>query len=232
MTPAVEAVLFDLFGTLVGFDFGEYDACAHAIGCLLDAQPASFAQRLHDRYHDLETGALALPEYLAAAATAAGAPRVDPYRMGLAVDRWRAFQATQLRPWSDAPAAIEAVQARGLRVALVSNAPPPVHELWPRSPLGRLLPDAVFSNLVGVRKPHPGIYLQAAAAVGVPPECCLFVGDGSSGELSGARAAGMQALQVRRPADPPVNDLRFGREAWDGPTIPSLHLLPRVLNRV
>jgi FMN phosphatase YigB (HAD superfamily) len=90
----IEAVLFDLFGTLVDFNFREYDACAHAIANLLDAPAGPFAAALEARYHDLETGALPLAAYLEGAARQAGSTHNDPYRLGLAADRWRAFQDT------------------------------------------------------------------------------------------------------------------------------------------
>lgn len=228
-TPRVDAVLFDLFGTLAGFNFPEYDACAYAIANWLDAPAAAFASELEVRYHDLETGVLGLPAYLSEAAQRAGARHADPYRLGLALDRWRAFQDTQLRPWPDAVHGLGHVRDAGLPVALVSNAPPLVHELWPGSPLGSHFKVAIYSNVVGARKPDLAMYRHAAAGLGIAPDRCLFIGDGSSGELAGAVAAGMHAVQIRRPADPPENDARFGREIWHGPRIGSLHLLPRLL---
>jgi putative hydrolase of the HAD superfamily len=112
---------------------------------------------------------------------------------------------------------------------LVSNAPPPVHELWPGSPLGAQLDVTVFSNLVGARKPDSAVYRHACERLGIAPGRCLFIGDGSSGELAGAAAAGMRAVQIRRPADRPENDARFGREVWNGERIASLHLVGRLL---
>lgn len=228
----IEAVLFDLFGTLVDFNFREYDACAHAIANLLDAPATPFAEALEASYHDLETGALPLAGYLADAARQAGSTHNDPYRLGLAADRWRAFQDTQLRPWADAVHGLRHVRDAGLPVALVSNAPPPVHELWPGSPLGSHFEVTVFSNLVGARKPDPSVYRHACERLGVTPDRCLFIGDGSSGELAGAVASGMRAVQIRRLADRPENDVRFGREVWGGERIASLHLVGRLLAEV
>jgi putative hydrolase of the HAD superfamily len=223
------AILFDLFGTLVNFNFQEFDACVHQIACLLDAPPNAFARLLEQRYQPLETGAVTLDGYLAAAALDATGSPADPYRLGIAVDRWRAFQDTQLRPWADAEPALRQARSAGLLLGLVSNAPPPVHQLWPGSPMGGLFDHVVFSNVFGARKPHPSIYAHAAAGLGVPPERCVFVGDGSSGELAGASAAGMHAVRIRRPAEPPEHDTRFGREVWNGPSIASLYLLYNVL---
>ncbi|QEH35184.1 Phosphatase [Aquisphaera giovannonii] len=51
----------------------------------------------------------------------------------------------------------------------------------------------------GAGKPKPDIYAHAAAAVGVPVERCLFVGENLI-EVLGAMAAGMQA--VLKPSPP------------------------------
>ena len=51
-------------------------------------------------------------------------------------------------------------------------------------------------------KPDIHIYELAMRRLGVPPEICLFVGDGGSDELYGAKSAGMktvfsEALEVK-----------------------------------
>jgi len=69
-----------------------------------------------------------------------------------------------------------------------------------RLPLASRIAATGFSCLLGVRKPHPGIYLHVTRRLGVAPEQCLYVGDGDSRELSGAAALGMTALRIRLPA--------------------------------
>lgn len=48
-------------------------------------------------------------------------------------------------------------------------------------------------DLVGVEKPHPGLYLAAAAAFGVAPAQCVVIEDSVTGVTAGA-AAGMHVL--------------------------------------
>ena len=48
-----------------------------------------------------------------------------------------------------------------------------------------------------LQKPGPAIYLLAAGRMGARPEDCVFVGDGGSDELAGAKAAGMRTAQAR-----------------------------------
>lgn len=52
----------------------------------------------------------------------------------------------------------------------------------------------VFSaSMVARGKPHPDIFLHAAAAIGVPPEHCIVIEDSASGVIA-ARAAGVTVI--------------------------------------
>lgn len=51
------------------------------------------------------------------------------------------------------------------------------------------------SEVSGYSKPHPGVYLDAASALGVAPESCLAVEDSINGLLA-AKAAQMKCLAV------------------------------------
>jgi hypothetical protein len=69
---------------------------------------------------------------------------------------------------------------------------------------GGTLPDQFDANLCGrdlrQGKPHPEIFLLAAAALGVAPVSCVVVEDAPSG-IEAARAGGMVALGVARLGD-------------------------------
>lgn len=54
---------------------------------------------------------------------------------------------------------------------------------------------------VGIPKPAPDLYLQAASRLGVPPESCLVFEDSDTGILA-AQRAGMQTVDVRECCDP------------------------------
>ena len=74
---------------------------------------------------------------------------------------------------------------------------------------------AVLSFNVGLAKPDPRIYELATRVLGVAAEHCLYVGDGSGGELTGASKAGMTAVLIRAPYDRADG----AREGWEGETI-------------
>jgi len=80
----------------------------------------------------------------------------------------------------------------------------------------------VFSCLAGVRKPDPAIYLLATEQLAVRPEECLYIGDGSSHELTGAANVGMHPVLIRVPYEDEPGTYRIDPEQWDGPRISSL----------
>ncbi len=88
--------------------------------------------------------------------------------------------------------------------------------------------DAVtFSCGVGHRKPHPAGYQDIIRKLGVTAEDCLYVGDGSSAELTGATTTGMTAVLVEKPFG---TDFRYDAESgWTGRSIAELYELKSVL---
>lgn len=92
---------------------------------------------------------------------------------------------------------LRALKERGHGLCLVSNADAIDALPWTATPLAPLFDEAIFSCDVRMQKPDPGIYLLAAKRMGVEPKDCVFVGDGGSGELAGAKAVGMRTVQVR-----------------------------------
>ena len=97
-------------------------------------------------------------------------------------------------------AALEALCARGLTLAVVSNAmrTPGVvlRALLERHGLLGCFKHTTFSDEVGVRKPDPAIFAHALETVGADREHAVHVGDDAILDVQGARAAGMRVVQV------------------------------------
>ncbi len=55
----------------------------------------------------------------------------------------------------------------------------------------------VFSNELGVAKPHPRMFEAACGVLGIPAAEVLHVGDNPDADVAGAQAAGMTAALVR-----------------------------------
>ena len=97
---------------------------------------------------------------------------------------------------------------------------------------GRPFVDAAsFSCVTGIRKPDAAAYLMATDRLRVAPEDCVYVGDGGSHELAGARTLGMQAVMYA-PTDATDSDaVADPQDSWRGPTIVDLRELPRLIAR-
>ena len=111
-----------------------------------------------------------------------------------------------------------ALTNRGYKVSLISNCMEEVTRLWDTTPFAPMLDVAVLSCEVGMAKPDPRIYALAAERLGVDAEDCLYVGDGSDGEFSGAERAGMTAVLIRAPYDQADGN----RQSWEGRRISSI----------
>ena len=89
------------------------------------------------------------------------------------------------------------LRASGIKIGLVSNADVTEVAAWNRSPLAPHFHSAVFSCEVGEKKPDPAIYRIALERLGVSAEQTVFVGDGGSRELEGAKAVGLSTVMMR-----------------------------------
>ena len=65
--------------------------------------------------------------------------------------------------------------------------------------------DVVLSSKVGIRKPNPEIFREAARRVGVTPSKCAYVGDNPIYDVSGSRQAGfgLTVLILESASQPP-----------------------------
>jgi putative hydrolase of the HAD superfamily len=54
----------------------------------------------------------------------------------------------------------------------------------------------VLSSVLGIRKPDPAIYLEAALRAGVQPANCAYIGDNLKRDVTGTRAAGFGMLVI------------------------------------
>ncbi len=91
---------------------------------------------------------------------------------------------------------LEYLKRRGIRMCLISNADVIDKICWDSSPLNKYFEHTIFSCDVGVLKPNKEIYDIGLKKMGVKPENAVFIGDGGSGELQGARDMGLKTILV------------------------------------
>lgn len=88
------------------------------------------------------------------------------------------------------------LRASGLQLALISNADAVEVAAWPESSLAERFDVTVFSCDVGRVKPEREIYEHCLSRMELPADECLFVGDGGSRELEGAKSVGLHTVMV------------------------------------
>ena len=189
----VKALLFDLGGVVFEFDF------AHALAhwAPMSALPSEALRQAfsHDEdYRRHERDELSSAEYFE---TLRRKLRLDASDAQIEAG-WNAIFRDEIAPTLEA---IEAAR-RFLPCYAFSNTNKSHHTAW-RAAYPRIEPafDKVFaSSDIGMRKPERAAFEHVCREIGLPPQALLFFDDLEE-NVAGARACGLQAVQVRSPED-------------------------------
>lgn len=100
----------------------------------------------------------------------------------------------------------------GMRLAIISNCSSEEVKVIRQSNLYKYFDQVVLSYEVKMQKPDICIYKKGADLLGVAANECIFIGDGGSNELEGAKMAGMKAIQAKWY----TNQLPYKRDSIDG----------------
>ncbi len=217
-----QAVIFDLFGTLVdNFSSREYDAVLMRMAAALVLPADSFKQMWFENKKAREIGALkgceGRIECICAELREERRRQQIMRAAGIRLDYIR----LAMRPRPGVIDVLLRLRDKEYRIGLISDCSHEIPVVWPDTPLAPLIDVAVFSCLTGFRKPDPRIYQLATEGLRVSPEQCLYIGDGGSEELTGALRAGMHPILFR--LDPESTERHLvNRENWEGPRIESL----------
>ncbi len=225
LRPPLRVAIFDLFGTLVpefprsGF-LTMIRHAARALGADEDAfldgwsetalvrQTGGYAGGVGENVRAI-VASLGLAQPPDAVVAEALAPRLAMY------ERW-------FVPRPGALETVTALRERGIPLGLISMCAPDTPPVWRASPFARLFAVEVFSSEVGLRKPDPAIYRYALDRLGAEAGGTLYCGDGAYGELTGAEAVGMTAVEIRDPQIVTSEQLRPEGEDWQGPWVADL----------
>jgi len=217
------AVIFDLFGTLVGiFSVRDHERALKRMADVVGAPADDFVRMWGATYSNRAKGFFDSPaaniehicRHLGVLAEAA--------QIGIAARIRVEHTASLMVPRPDAIDVLSYLKSQGCRIGLISDCSAEIPSIWGDSPFDPLVDVAVFSCSVGLTKPDPVIYRLATDQLEVAPGECLYVGDGSSRELTGAAAVGMDAVQIRVPGEDQVGAYRTDIDNWNGPAVASL----------
>ncbi len=193
---AKRAVVFDLFHTLTSLP-ATWSAGRRSAWEMLGVDRAAWDEQLHWCSRDRMIGVLRDPVAIVAGMARAIDPTISDERIAAATEHRIARFADALRGMPDeSRRVLLALKARGQRIGLVSNADVMEVAAWGESPVADLFDSTIFSCHVGCAKPEPEIYQRSLEELGVAPEQAIFVGDGGSNELLGAREVGLTTVMM------------------------------------
>lgn len=191
----LQAVVFDLFHTLTGpeAEWSDLPWTSDVLGIDRSIWNELLVSRSRWRLAGEETDPYTIVRSLAHAID----PSIPDERILKATDvRIQRFKDSFARIPTENIETLQSLRAGGFRLGLISNADVMEVAPWSECPLAGLFDVEVFSCKVGLVKPEPAIYACCVEALGASPCECLFVGDGGSNELVGAKSAGMSTAFI------------------------------------
>lgn len=218
-----KAVIFDLFGTLIdNFSLQEHRNVLVHMASVLSVPSDDFVRLWFDTFNERATGIFQNSE-----------STIDYIcrRLGICAEDAQVKHAARIRfdftersmmPRSDSLQTLTGLKSKGYKTGLITDCSAEVPTIWESAPFAPLIDVAIFSCMVGLKKPDPRIYQLTTNQLGIKPQECLYIGDGSSQELTGASQVGMHAILLRLPDEDGTDAHRIDREEWHGPTISSL----------
>lgn len=226
---SLRAVVFDFYGTLTAQRTPADQVAARteqaaALGVDVDRFDAELTSTVRERFAGAGGD---LPGSLAWVAARCGVT-VPPAVLERAAAIRLATERRFGEPRPEAVPVLTELRSRGLRIGLISDCSAELPLYFADLPIAPLIDVPVFSFVTGHTKPAPENYLACCEGLGVDPSECLYVGDGGSNELAGARAVGMRAVHLAVPAE--TDGLVYGKhDSWDGDTVTSLTAVPDLL---
>jgi beta-phosphoglucomutase len=190
----IEAVVFDMDGVLIDAKEWHYEALNRALGY--------FGYTISRADHLTTFDGLPTRKKLEMLSAERGLPRE---LHGFLSDLKQQYTVDQVhlkcKPMFVHEYALSNLKARGYKLGLGSNSiRSSVELMMEKSNLRQYLDIMVSNEDVSKPKPHPDIYLKAAAELGVAPEKCLVVEDNPNG-IKAAEAAGCRLLVVQNVLD-------------------------------
>ncbi|MEW5955127.1 MAG: TIGR02253 family HAD-type hydrolase [Candidatus Micrarchaeota archaeon] len=209
----LKAVFFDLDNTLVDFMKMKRSSVEAAASAMIDAglplTKAAAVKRIFGIYsrHGIED------QQVFQRLLKRTAGRIDYRILATGIAAYRRVQTGYLTPYPGVRSTLLALKEKGVKLAIVSDAPR--MRAWMRLASMNLAEffDAVITlGDAKLRKPAPRPFKKALKQLGVRPEEVLFVGDNPERDLAGAKALGMKTAWAKYGAEP---RMKRGRQRVD-----------------
>ena len=214
----VEAVFFDVGGTLVFSNLGHLDLLHQAlvvIGYKVTRDEVVQANDLARRAVARRRRRIAGRMDIGAASRMWIDNLAEALRLGLSgpdLEQELTQAIRQIETGSretvdpDAPVLLAALRRRGFRLGVISNWSADLPEYLAARDLARYFEVIIASESAGSAKPHREIFLKGLAAMGCSPGEAVHVGDDYWADIVGARDLGMAAILLDRDNEDPHAD--------------------------
>jgi putative hydrolase of the HAD superfamily len=189
------AVVFDLFHTIVDpEDFRPRDHNrAEQVAKLLRVDATKFSSYWSKTLSTRNTTSSVTPIHLVEQFLAKeGLTRDKELLAKVDYELGRFQDMALLNPRLEVVSALRSLRDQGLKLGLLSNCDSREVRQWPNSPIAPLFHSACFSYHIGVVKPGLRAYHTVLERLGEIGQRTVYVGDGGSNELQGAKAAGIK----------------------------------------
>lgn len=218
-----KAVIFDLFGTLVNnISTQKYRGKLIEMATILAIDPSTFIKLWFDRSDERMDGVIEnYQEDIKYICKKVETPLEDEKIKLVTQIRFDMIR-NQMVPRGDALEVLSSLRTRGCKTGLISDCSNETTIIWRNTSFATLFDVTVFSCLMGFTKPDPRIYRYIIEQLGFEPDDCLYIGDGGSHELTGARQVGMHAVLLQIPNEDSTDTYQYNKEEWDGPVVSSL----------
>lgn len=202
------AVLLDAYGTLLRMDdpvprlrallAAEGHHHAEAVVAAALREEIAHYRVNHDRGRDAPSLAALRRDCARVLASGLGGDAPPPERLAPIL-----VESLRFSLFPDALPALDALDAAGVPVAIVSNWDCGLPEVLASLGVAGRFAAVVVSAVVGARKPEPAIFRHALERLGVAPEDALHCGDLPAADCEGARRAGVRAVLLDRSGSHP-----------------------------
>ena len=189
----IKGVIFDLFHTLTGpeSEWSDLPWTADVLG--IDRRLWNDLLTQHSRWR--LAGEQTDPYLIVSTLARQADPSIAEAAIRKALEiRTQRFRDSFSRIPPENVNTLRRLRAAGFKLGLISNADVMEAAPWSSSPLAGLFDGEIFSCAVRCVKPEPEIFEACLQTLGLSGDECLYVGDGGSDELAGARTAGMSPV--------------------------------------
>lgn len=191
-----KAVVFDLFETLIT-EWGHKKYTKNEMCADLGVERAEFDVFWDEKEQDRYIGSMSFEDSILYVCEKCG-KNVDTSTISDIIDKRIKTKSVCFEyVYPEVFQLLKTLREMGLQTAIISNCSSEEVNVLKESEIYKYFDEIILSYEVHMKKPDSCIYEEASKRSGVCLEECIFVGDGGSNELVGAKNVGMKAIQAK-----------------------------------